>query len=206
MSTPGSPPAVRGTVLQRLRRFVPYFRGSGWALPCMVAATTLAALTEPVIPALMKPLLDDGFKGGAFSLWLVPAALLGLFALRGLAGFVAQYSLAYMANQAMVALRRRLFGTLQAAPMSLFGQSSASTLSNTVVYEVQTGTTLLVNAMLSLLNRPNELKGHIRGALNNGCSLDEIREVLLHATVYGGVPCGSDSFRIAREVFAQEKI
>jgi len=116
MSTPGGPPAVRGTVLQRLRRFVPYFRGSGWALPCMVAATTLAALTEPVIPALMKPLLDDGFKGGAFSLWLVPAALLGLFALRGLAGFVAQYSLAYMANQAMVALRRRLFGTLQAAP------------------------------------------------------------------------------------------
>ena len=152
MSTPdGARPAIRGTVLQRLRRFAPYFRGSGWALPCMVIATTLAALTEPVIPALMKPLLDDGFKGGAFSLWLVPAALLGLFALRGLAGFVAQYSLAYMANQAMVALRRRLFGTLQAAPMSLFGQSSASTLSNTVVYEVQTGTTLLVNAMMSLL-------------------------------------------------------
>ncbi len=148
---PGSTPAVRRTVLQRLRRFAPYFRGAGWALPCMVAATTLAALTEPVIPALMKPLLDEGFKGGSFSLWLVPAALLGLFALRGLAGFVAQYSLAYMANQAMVALRRRLFGTLQAAPMSLFGQSSASTLSNTVVYEVQTGTTLLVNAMMSLL-------------------------------------------------------
>ncbi len=57
----GNPNAARGTVLQRLRRFVPYFRGSGWALPGMVIATTLAALTEPVIPALMKPLLDDGF-------------------------------------------------------------------------------------------------------------------------------------------------
>ncbi len=62
---------------------------------------------------------------------------------------------------------------------------------------------LVCIAMLSLLNRPNELKGHIRGALNNGCSLDEIREVLLHATVYGGVPCGSDSFRIAREALAE---
>ncbi len=154
MSQPAAPagtPASRGTVLQRLRRFLPYFRGAGWALPSMVLATVLAAITEPVIPALMKPLLDDGFKGGAFSLWVVPAALMGLFALRGLAGFVAQYSLAYMANQAMVALRGRLFATLQAAPMTLFGQSSASTLSNTVVYEVQTGTTLLVNAMLSLL-------------------------------------------------------
>ncbi len=154
MSQPAAPagtPASRGTVLQRLRRFLPYFRGAGWALPSMVLATVLAAVTEPVIPALMKPLLDDGFKGGAFSLWVVPAALMGLFALRGLAGFVAQYSLAYMANQAMVALRGRLFATLQAAPMTLFGQSSASTLSNTVVYEVQTGTTLLVNAMLSLL-------------------------------------------------------
>ncbi len=147
--TGGTAPGA--SVLQRLRRFAPYFRGAGWALPAMVMATVLAALTEPVIPALMKPLLDEGFKGGSFSLWLVPAALLGLFALRGLAGFVAQYSLAYMANQAMVALRRRLFAKLLDAPMSLFGSASASSLSNTVVYEVQTGTTLLVNAMLSLL-------------------------------------------------------
>ncbi|MGE3345953.1 MAG: lipid A export permease/ATP-binding protein MsbA [Ramlibacter sp.] len=142
---------VRGTVWQRLQRFIPYFRGAGWALPCMVMATTLAALTEPMIPALMKPLLDRGFKDGSLNLWLVPAALLGLFALRGVAGFVAQYSLAFMANQAMVALRRRLFGRLLEAPMDLFARSSASSLSNTVVYEVQTGTTLLVNAMLSLL-------------------------------------------------------
>ena len=55
----GFSPAPRGTVLQRLRRFAPYFRGAGWALPGMVIATTLAAVTEPVIPALMQPLLQD---------------------------------------------------------------------------------------------------------------------------------------------------
>lgn len=53
-------------------------------------------------------------------------------------------------------------------------------------------------ALLSVLNRPNELKAHVRGALRNGCSEEEIQEVLLHATIYGGVPCGSDSFRIVR--------
>ena len=61
------------SVLDRLRRFIPYFSGTGWALPCVVVATTIAAVTEPAIPALMKPLLDNGFKGGTFSLgWCLP--------------------------------------------------------------------------------------------------------------------------------------
>jgi ATP-binding cassette, subfamily B, bacterial MsbA len=136
---------------QRLRRLIPYFRGTGLYMQLLVLATVVGALTEPVVPALMKPLLDKGFRGGDLNLWLVPLALMGLFAIRGVAGFVAQYSLATMANQAMVSLRGTLFGRVLDAPMGLFGQTSASTLSNTVVYEVQTGTTLLVNAMLSLI-------------------------------------------------------
>jgi subfamily B ATP-binding cassette protein MsbA len=143
-------PAAR-PLWPRLARFFPYFRGTGWALPAMLAATIVAAVTEPMIPALMKPLLDRGFQGGSLSLWIVPVVLMGLFAVRGVAGFVAQYSLAHMANHAMVALRGKLFNRLLDAPMTMFGQTSASTLSNTVVYEVQTGTTLLVNAMLSLI-------------------------------------------------------
>jgi subfamily B ATP-binding cassette protein MsbA len=135
----------------RLGRFVPYFRGTSWGLPGLLAATVIVAITEPMIPALMKPLLDRGFQGGSLSLWMVPVALMGLFTVRGVAGFVAQYSLAHMANHAMVALRARLFSRLLDAPMTMFGQTSASTLSNTVVYEVQTGTMLLVNAMMSLI-------------------------------------------------------
>jgi subfamily B ATP-binding cassette protein MsbA len=138
-------------VWPRLARFFPYFRGTGRALPGMIFATIIAAVTEPVIPALMKPLLDRGFQAGSLNLWIVPVALMGLFAVRGVAGFVAQYSLAFMANHAMVTLRARLFRRLLDAPMTLFAQTSASALSNTVVYEVQTGTTLLVNAMLSLV-------------------------------------------------------
>ena len=58
-------------------------------------------------------------------------------------------------------------------------------------------------AMLSALNRPHELKLHIRGALTNGVTKDEIREVLLQVAIYCGVPAGIDAFRQAREVFAE---
>lgn len=58
-------------------------------------------------------------------------------------------------------------------------------------------------AMLAVLNRPHELRTHIKGALNNGVTRDDIREVLLQVAVYAGVPAAVDSFRIAREVFAE---
>lgn len=58
-------------------------------------------------------------------------------------------------------------------------------------------------AMLAALNRPHELKLHVRGALRNGVTRDEIREVLLQVAIYCGVPAAIDSFRSAREVLAQ---
>ena len=58
-------------------------------------------------------------------------------------------------------------------------------------------------AMISALNRPHELKMHIQGALTNGVTREEIREVFLQVAVYCGIPAGVDSFRIAREVFAE---
>ncbi|HEY7805906.1 MAG TPA: carboxymuconolactone decarboxylase family protein [Croceibacterium sp.] len=62
----------------------------------------------------------------------------------------------------------------------------------------------LINlAMIAILNRHNELKAHIRGALNNGLSREEIREVLLQVGIYGGIPAAVDSFRIANEAFAE---
>jgi len=58
-------------------------------------------------------------------------------------------------------------------------------------------------AMLSALNRPHEVKLHVRGALNNGVTKEEIREVFLQVAIYCGVPAAMDSFRIAREVFQE---
>ncbi|MBW3694970.1 4-carboxymuconolactone decarboxylase [Vibrio sp. T187] len=55
-------------------------------------------------------------------------------------------------------------------------------------------------AMITALNRPHELKLHVRGALNNGCTTEEIREVLLQTAIYCGVPAAIDAFRTAKEV------
>ena len=67
----------------------------------------------------------------------------------------------------------------------------------------------LVNlGVLSALNRPNEFKTHVRGALTNGCTREEIREVLLQVAVYCGMPAGVEAFRLAREAikeYEQEK-
>lgn len=59
---------------------------------------------------------------------------------------------------------------------------------------------LVTIAMLAALKAPTELKGHVRGALRNGCSVAEIQEVLLHAAVYCGMPAAIDAFRAATEV------
>lgn len=138
------------TLAARLRRLSVYFGNQRSAWTLAVLATLVGAVTEPLIPALLKPLLDQGFTEGSLKLWMVPLAIMGVFLVRGLAQFVGQYALARIANEGMMKLREALFDRLLAAEMALFTRQSASTLSNTVVYEVQTGATLLVQALMGL--------------------------------------------------------
>ncbi len=63
---------------------------------------------------------------------------------------------------------------------------------------------LVTIAMLTALKAPTELKGHVRGALRNGCTVEEIREVLLHAIAYCGAPAAIDAFRAANEVIEDD--
>lgn len=58
--------------------------------------------------------------------------------------------------------------------------------------------------ILAVLNRPHEMESHLRGALRNGCTVDEIRETLLQVAVYAGIPAGVDAFRIAKRVLEEE--
>jgi 4-carboxymuconolactone decarboxylase len=55
-------------------------------------------------------------------------------------------------------------------------------------------------AMLTALNRPAQLAHHVEGAITNGCTMEEIREILLHAAVYCGLPAAGEAFRVAEEV------
>jgi ATP-binding cassette, subfamily B, bacterial MsbA len=135
----------------KLRRLAPYMGGNSRYFVILFTAVLIGALTEPLIPAMMQPLLDRGFQAGKLALWTVPAALLGLFAVRGIASFCAQYSLAAISNATMLSLRKTQFEILQTAHPALFTQTTASALVNTLVYEVQMGANLLVYSLLSLL-------------------------------------------------------
>lgn len=143
---PVTPPGL----IARLRRLSVYFGNQGLAWGVAIAATLVGAVTEPLIPALLQPLLDKGFTQGTLQLWMVPLAILGVFFVRGVSQFIGQYALARIANEGMLVLRQALFDRVLAAEMGLFSRQSASALSNTVVYEVQTGATLLVQALLGL--------------------------------------------------------
>ena len=138
------------SLLARLRRLHVYFGHQKLAWCMALAATLVAAATEPLIPALLKPLLDQGFTEGSLRLWMVPVAIIGVFLVRGLAQFTGQYALTRIANEGMLRLRTDLFARLLAADMDLFRRQSASALSNTVVYEVQTGFQSLVQALVGL--------------------------------------------------------
>jgi 4-carboxymuconolactone decarboxylase len=62
---------------------------------------------------------------------------------------------------------------------------------------------LLNLAMLGTLGRNQEFKLHLRGALRNGCTKDEIQDTLIHIAIYAGIPAGVECFRLAKEVFAE---
>ena len=144
-----TPPAR--TFLARLARIAPYFANTRLAFALVVLGALVAAITEPVIPGLMKPLLDNGFKAGQIPLWAVPVAVIGLFAVRGAAGFIAQYGLAWAANQGTRTMRAAMFQRLMTSQPSLFTSQPASTLINTLTYEIQGGAWQLVFSMLTLV-------------------------------------------------------
>ncbi|WP_414708685.1 lipid A export permease/ATP-binding protein MsbA [Ramlibacter sp.] len=149
-ASPGVETTPRRGLVAALRRFEVYIHHVRWMWAVVFASTVVVAATEPLVPALLKPLLDKGFTGRGFSPWLVPAALLLIFGVRGAAGFVADLALAKIANSGMYALREALFARLLAARMDLFTRESASSLANTIVHEVQNAVAMLTNSVSGL--------------------------------------------------------
>ena len=145
------PPSPMPSFQQRLARIAPYFKHAGSGFAVAIGASLVGAATEPVLPAMMKPLLDKGFQAGEIPLWLVPIVIVGLFALRGAAGWVAQYALTWASNRGVDEMRRAMFDHLMAAQPALFTQHTASSLTNTLVYEVQSGANQLVNAVAGVI-------------------------------------------------------
>ncbi len=149
MSNPPPSLAPASNLLKRLARLWPYFSRPAWVWLVAGGATLLLALSEPVIPALLQPLLDRGFQQGSLPLWVVPVALVALFSLRGVCSFLAQVAMTRITSSGLLVLRQAMFARLLDARLTLFSSQSASALANTIVYEVQTGATLLVGALVT---------------------------------------------------------
>lgn len=133
----------------QVQRLWPYFGHARGALTLALVCTALASATEPMIPALLKPLLDRGFQPDSrLPLWQIPALLLLVFGLRAGTSFLSQYGLARAINVGVQRMRDALFDKLLRAHLSLFSEQNASMLANTVVYEVQTGAHLLIHALV----------------------------------------------------------
>ncbi len=145
MTTPASP------LRERLRRIVPYFANSRRGFAIALAGSIVGAMTEPLIPLILKWLLDTGFQLGGVPLWAVPAAVIGLTLVRGAAGFVAQYGMAWAANRGVLEMRSVMFGRLLDAEPALFTRNTASSLTNTLTFEVQNGANQLVYTLQSLV-------------------------------------------------------
>jgi subfamily B ATP-binding cassette protein MsbA len=142
------PPPV--SLFKRIKRLMPYFGTLPGTWAIVAAGAVVGAATEPLIPALLKPLLDRGFQQGSLALWTVPVSLMSLFGIRGLAGYVSQLGLTKITNHGLLTMRQAMFDKILVANLKLFSSQSSSALSNTVVYEVQNGAQMLVNSLLSL--------------------------------------------------------
>ncbi len=138
-------------LLQRVARLKPYFKSGNRGIVVAIVTSLIAAATEPVLPALMKPLLDSGFGNSSVPLWLVPVVIIGLFLVRSATAFTAQYALAWTANEGVLNLRKAMFERVLSAHPDLFTRHTTSKLTNIVVYEVHQGANLLVSALLTML-------------------------------------------------------
>ncbi|MES2582534.1 MAG: lipid A export permease/ATP-binding protein MsbA [Pseudomonadota bacterium] len=142
-------PQPRG-LIQRIRPLWPYFGKSPGTWLMVALGAIVGAATEPLIPAMFDILLERGFGKRDLELWTVPVVLLSIFAVRGLAGYVAQIGLASITNNGLTSLRGAMFEKVLQAHLQLFSAQSSSSLSNSIVYETQTGASMLVNSLLSL--------------------------------------------------------
>jgi subfamily B ATP-binding cassette protein MsbA len=126
----------------------PFWRGFAAALLAMV----VAASTEPLFPALMKPLLDRGFvERGDFPIWWVPAAIIAIFVVRGCATFTAQYSMAWVSAGVLAEVRRQMFAHTLRLPARDFEREASGLLISRIVFEVNSFTDAATQAVTVLV-------------------------------------------------------
>ena len=137
---------------QALNRLIGYLRPHIGLIIGSLVAMAFVAAAETSIPALMKPLLDDGFTGKFnHQLWIVPAFLVGLAIVRGGAQFLSNYLLTRVISNVLLKLREQMFARLLHAKTEYYQKTTASNLINAVVFEVNNVLSIMGTMLISLV-------------------------------------------------------
>ena len=137
---------------QALNRLIGYLRPHTRLIAGSLLAMALVAASETSIPALMKPLLDDGFSGKMNNqLWLVPVFLVGLAIVRSGAQFLSNYLLTKVISNILLKLREQMFARLLRAKTEYYQKTTASNLINAVVFEVNNVLSIMGGMLISLV-------------------------------------------------------
>mgnify|MGYP000093611421 CR=1 FL=1 len=136
---------------KRLWHVMTYFTKPHAVWLALALAVLTGSALEPTIPALLKPLLDKGFQSKELPTWMIPVAVILLFTLRSAASFVADISLAKIAQTSLHNLRKKMFDCINVAELDLYRRQPATALANTVVFEATNGAVLLLQSVTTVV-------------------------------------------------------
>ena len=138
--------------LKLYRRLLKYARPYYKALTVGMVLTALSAATEPLLPALLKPMLDDGFKFGTDTplLWL-PFGVVGIFLLRGVLGFGATYIVAWVQNKIVFQIRTEMFAHLVRLPSDYFQKHPSAKTINRITNDVNGVTSASTTVLTTMI-------------------------------------------------------
>jgi len=143
-----TPPTSRELYQRLLGHVRPYWRTFALAVLCLA----LMAATEPLFPALLKPILDKGFADGPRDdLYLVPIAIVAIFLVRGIFGFVASYAMSWVSNRVIADLRNALFARIVRLPTAYFETHPSSRVMSRIIYDVSGVAGATTSALTTLL-------------------------------------------------------
>ncbi len=133
----------------RLMRMLGAYRGR---LGLAFLGMAVTAATEPTLAALMQALVDKGFSGQVkFPLWMVPAALIGIFLLRGMSTFLTSYMMTWVTTRLLNRLRQIMFHRILDVPLGFYAEHSVGRVINAMMFEVQQIVDMIRNVLTSLI-------------------------------------------------------
>jgi len=143
-------------------------------------AMIVTAATEPVVPYIFQVLLDKGFVGKpAFSLWLVPAAVIGIFFVRGIATFTSSYMMTWVSTRVLNELRRQMFERMLDLPINFYATNTVGKVINSIMFEVQQIIDMVTKVFISIVRSALTVLGLLGWLLYLNWKLTIITLVLL---------------------------